>query len=386
MFEFTISREGFRLGRLTTAHGAVETPVFMPVGTQASVKTMSPDELHRMGCQIIVGNTYHLNLRPGLETIRQTGGLHRFMGWRGPILTDSGGFQVFSLAKLRTIHEHGVEFQSHIDGAPCFLGPKEVIEIQAALGSDIRMTLDECPPWPCDEARARAAVGRTIRWAGDCRRFQKEMEQNHNGLLFGIAQGGSHFSLRRECAQRLVEIGFDGYAIGGVSVGEPEPEMLGAIEATTPYLPADKPRYAMGLGTPRQIIEMVARGVDLFDCVLPTRVARNGVAYTRTGYLHVSAGRYKADPLPMEEGCDCYACKNFSRAYIRHLFNAKEILGLRLVSCHNLYFYLGLMRRARAAILAEQFEAFRRDFIAHYREPNDETLAVRGWDRYGSGV
>lgn len=364
------------MGRLFTAHGVVETPVFMPVGTQGSVKTMSPREMEELGAAVILGNTYHLNLRPGMDVIRKVGGLHRFMGWPHTILTDSGGFQVFSLAKLREIQEHGVAFQSHLDGSTHFLGPREVIEIQAALGSDIRMVLDECPPWPCEEERVRQAVERSIRWARECKAAfscdsRPTIHDSRPPLLFGIVQGGSHSHLRRECAERLVEIGFDGYAIGGVSVGEPEAEMLAAVESTAPYLPGDSPRYAMGLGTPRQLVEMVARGVDMFDCVLPTRVARNGVAYTATGYLHVSAGRYKDDPAPIEEGCGCYACKNFSRAYIRHLLNMKEILGLRLVSWHNLFFYLELMRRIRAAIQGGTFAIFRREFTANYREPND---------------
>jgi len=372
MFQSSVSGEGLRLGRLETVHGVIETPAFMPVGTQGTVKTMSPRELKELQAQVVLGNSYHLNLRPGLEVIRKAGGLHRFMGWDGPILTDSGGYQVFSLAKLRDVHDHGVEFQSHIDGAACFLGPKEVMEIQSALGSDIRMVLDECPPWPAEEAVVRRAIERSLRWAGEC----KKLKESGGSLLYGIVQGGSFDRLRRECAERLAEVGFDGYAIGGVSVGEPEPEMLGAIEATIPYLPRDKPRYAMGLGTPRQLIEMVARGIDMFDCVLPTRVARNGVAYTRNGYLHVCAGRYKADLSPIEEGCACYACKTFSRAYIRHLLNAEEILGLRLVSWHNLHFYLELMRQIRVAIREERFEAFRRDFLASYREPRDRELEV----------
>ena len=372
MFKYSVSKEGLRSGRLTTSHGVIETPEFMPVGTQGSVKTMSPVELIEVGAQIVLGNTYHLNLRPGIEVIRKAGGLHRFMSWQGPILTDSGGFQVFSLTKLRTIHEHGVEFQSHIDGASCFLGPKEVIEIQAALGSDIWMVLDECPPWPCEKKQLQEAISRSIRWAKECKTFKSNgIKNSENAFLFGIVQGGEEATLRRQCVEQLLEIGFDGYAIGGVSVGEPEVQMFQAIEITAPYLPIDKPRYAMGLGTPRQIVEMVARGIDLFDCVLPTRVARNGVAYTKTGYLHVSAGRYKDDLLPIEENCDCYACKNFSRAYIRHLFNAREVLGLRLVSWHNLHFYLELMRKIRTSIREERFQAFRNDFIVHYREPAD---------------
>ena len=367
MFTYSNSKEGLRFGRLTTPHGVIETPEFMPVGTQGSVKTMSPAELVELGAQIILGNTYHLNLRPGLGVIRKIGGLHRFIGWNGPILTDSGGFQVFSLAKLRKVHEHGVEFQSHLDGASCFLGPKEAVEIQEALGSDIWMVLDECPPWPCEEKGVHQAVKRSIRWAQECKSYKSE---NIQSFLFGIVQGGSYDHLRRQCAEQLVEIGFDGYAIGGVSVGEPEIEMFRAIEATIINLPQNKPRYAMGLGTPSQMVEMVARGVDLFDCVLPTRVARNGVAYTPTGYLHVSAGRYKDDPLPMEENCGCYACRNFSRAYIRHLFNTGEVLGLRLVSWHNLYFYLELMRRIRTAIREERFQTFRQNFVENYQEPH----------------
>ncbi len=379
MFEHSISHEGFRLGRLTTPHGTIETPEFMPVGTQGTVKTMSPDELITLKTQIVLGNTYHLNLRPGMEVIRKLGGLHRFMGWNGPILTDSGGFQVFSLAKLRSVHEHGVEFQSHIDGSTCFLGPKEVMKIQATLGSDIWMVLDECPPWPCEENRMREAIERSVRWAKECKTYkniQSEKSQIHS-LLFGIVQGGSHSHLRRECAERLIEIDFDGYAIGGVSVGEPEEEMYHAIGSTIPSLPQNKPRYAMGLGTPRQMVEMVARGVDMFDCVLPTRVARNGVAYTKTGYLHVSAGRYKDDSNSIEENCGCYTCKNFARGYIRHLLNTKEVLGLRLVSWHNLHFYLELMRQVRAAIREEKFESFRKEFTSNYKEPNDIEFQTR---------
>ncbi len=377
MFQHQLSSEGLRLGTITTAHGVIETPVFMPVGTQGSVKTMSPAEMKELQAEVILGNTYHLNLRPGMEIIRAMGGLHRFMGWDGPILTDSGGFQVFSLTKLRKVHEHGVEFQSHINGAACFLGPKEVMQIQATLASDIWMVLDECPPWPCSEEGVRMAVDRSVRWAGECKEHKREIPGESKHQLFAIVQGGSHDHLRRECAERLVELGFDGYAIGGVSVGEPEGEMLKAVEMVVPHLPADKARYAMGLGTPRQLVEMVARGVDMFDCVLPTRVARNGVAYTRTGYLHVSAGRYKQDPLPMEEGCTCYACRHFSRAYIRHLLNTKEILGLRLVSWHNLHFYLELMRRVRSAIREGWFQEFRREFVANYKEPNDANDLTR---------
>lgn len=380
MFELTKSQEGFRLGKLHTTHGVVETPIFMPVGTQGTVKTMSPDEMKAVQAQIILGNTYHLSLRPGVETIKKFGGLHQFIHWDKPILTDSGGFQVFSLAQRRTIHEHGVEFQSHIDGAPCFLGPKEVMDIQAALASDIWMVIDECPPWPAEESAVRVAVERSVRWAGECKAYKNEMAEKdpnpayQKSLLFGIVQGGSYENLRKECAERLVNIGFDGYAVGGVSVGEPEPEMMHAIESAVPHLPQEKPRYAMGLGSPRQMVEMVARGIDMFDCVLPTRIARNGVAYTPTGYLHVGAGRYKDDMSPIQDGCACYACKNFSRAYIRHLLNAGEILGLRLISWHNLHFYLDVMSQVRNAIRENRFQEFRQQFVTTYKEPETAPL------------
>ncbi len=368
-FEVTAGPEGFRLGRLRTAHGEIETPVFMPVGTQGTVKTMAPSELEEIGVSVLLSNTYHLSLRPGADVVARMGGLHRFMGWRRPILTDSGGFQVFSLAPLRTVQEHGVAFRSHLDGSDCFLGPREAMEIQHKLGSDIAMVLDECPPWPCEETVAREAVERSLRWAAECRDWKVRFAPGSPNLLFGIVQGGSHAALRGECARRLVEIGFDGYAIGGVSVGEPETEMMHAIEASVPHLPSDRPRYAMGLGSPPQLVEMVARGVDMFDCVLPTRVARNGVAFTPDGYLHVSAGRYREDEGPIQEGCPCPACRGFSRAYIRHLFNAEEILALRLVTWHNLQFYIALMRGIREAIRAGKFGVFRRDFLARYKAP-----------------
>src|SRR5262245_33608937 len=317
MFELlkTDTRTKARLGRLTTPHGVVDTPVFMPVGTQASVKTLDPRELIEMGTQIILGNTYHLNIRPGLEVIRAAGGLHRFMNWDRPILTDSGGFQVFSLAKIRKIKAHGVEFRSHLDGSLLFLGPKEAMEIQRTLGSDIAMVFDDCPPHTSTLRELKAAVERTIRWAGECR----EQPRAPGQLLFGIAQGGTNAALREECAKTLVAMNFDGYAIGGVRVGEPEPEMLRAGECTTPFLPPALPRYAMGLGTPAQMVELVARGVDMFDCVLPTRVARNGTAFTRKGAISLKGGGYKRDWGPIEEGCCCFACQRFTRAYLRHL-------------------------------------------------------------------
>jgi queuine tRNA-ribosyltransferase len=374
MFELlkTDTQTKARLGKLTTAHGVVDTPVFMPVGTQASVKALDPRELLEMGTQIILGNTYHLNIRPGLDILRAAGGLHQFMNWEKPILTDSGGFQVFSLAKIRKIKPHGVEFRSHIDGSLLFLGPKEAMEIQRVLGSDIAMVFDECPPHDAAAREQRLAVERTIRWASECR----EQPRAEGQKVFGIVQGGSNPALREECAKALVAMEFDGYAIGGVSVGEPEHEMLLAIEATEPFLPANKARYAMGLGTPAQMIELIARGVDMFDCVLPTRVARNGTAYTRRGAISVKGGQFKADFRPIEDDCDCFACKHFTRAYLRHLLNVNEILGLRMVSVHNSHLFLKIMADARAAIAAGTFTDFYREFIVNYK-PSQKVLAAR---------
>jgi queuine tRNA-ribosyltransferase len=361
-----------RQGRLTTPHGAVDTPVFMPVGTQASVKALDPRELQELGTQIILGNTYHLHLRPGLEVIRQAGGLHRFMSWPGPILTDSGGFQVFSLSRIRKIKPHGVEFRSHLDGTLLFLGPKEAMEIQRALGSDIAMVFDDCPPHTSSASEVRAAVDRTLRWAEECRAQPRGPGQ----AVFGIVQGGNHAKLREESARALVAMHFDGYAIGGVSVGEPEAEMLEAVEHTVPFLPENQPRYAMGLGTPAQIVELVARGIDMFDCVLPTRVARNGTAITRRGALSIKAGFSKADFRPIEEGCACFACRHFTRAYLRHLLNVGEILGLRMLSVHNSHVYLTLMRDIRAHLAAGTFAEFRREFVAQY-VPSRRVLSMR---------
>jgi queuine tRNA-ribosyltransferase len=351
-----------RRGRLTTRHGIVETPVFMPVGTQGTVKAVSPDELREVGAQIILGNTYHLFIRPGMDVMRHFGGLHSFMGWDGPILTDSGGFQVFSLAKLRKITEEGVHFQSHLDGSPCFLGPREAMEIQAVLGSDIAMLFDECPPYPCDHDYAARSLERTLRWAAQCREVETP------GLKFGIVQGATFEDLRRSGAEALVALGFDGYAIGGVSVGEPELEMLRAVEHCEPFLPADKPRYAMGLGTPPQMVEMVARGVDMFDCVLPTRLARNGTAFTSRGTINLKNAPFIYDKGPIEEGCLCAACRRFTRGYLRHLVKSEEILGLRLISQHNLYFYLGLMERVRRELEAGTFASFQQSFTTGYAE------------------
>ena len=351
-----------RTGRITTAHGTIETPIFMPVGTQATVKAVSPDELRQLGAQIILGNTYHLFIRPGIEVIKHFGGLHRFMAWDGPILTDSGGFQVFSLAKLRKITEEGVHFQSHLDGSPCFIGPETAMEIQAVLGSDICMCFDECPPYPCEYDYAAKSWERTLRWARRCK------EVPTPGLKFGIVQGATFANLRRESAEALVQIGFDGYAIGGVSVGEPETEMMAAVENAAPFLPQDRPRYAMGLGTPPQMIEMIARGIDMFDCVLPTRIARNGTAFTSRGAINLKNAAFRLDEEPIERDWEFPGCLPFSRGYLRHLVKAEEILGLRLISLHNLHFYLELMRRVRAAISDGTFAEFRRDFVAGYRK------------------
>ena len=355
-----------RRGRLTTRHGVVETPIFMPVGTQGTVKAVTPAQLRDLGAQIILGNTYHLNLRPGSELIRELGGLHRFMGWDGPILTDSGGFQVFSLAKLRDVREDGVAFQSHIDGASLFLGPREVMAIQANLASDIAMVIDECPPWPCGRDECARAVARSLRWAGQCGRIAVDsgfLAAGHH--VFGIVQGSTFDDLRREAAEGLAALDLPGYAVGGVSVGEPEPEMLKQVAATTPWMPRDKPRYTMGLGTPPQVLRMIALGVDMFDCVLPTRVARNGLVFTPDGPMNLRNEQYRADPRPICEGLANYAA-NFSRAYLRHLVLAEEMLAGTLLTIHNLHFYLDLMAQARAHIEAGDFEAWHLAWVGRY--------------------
>ena len=354
----------------------------MPVGTQGSVKAVSPRELRDLETQIILGNTYHLFVRPGLEVIRHFGGLHRFMNWDGPILTDSGGYQIFSLAKLRKITEEGVHFQNHLDGTPTFISPEIAMEIQATLGSDIAMVLDECPPYPSDYDYAARSLEMTLRWAKRCKEaassgrenvqrptsnVQRSTLEEASQLVFGIAQGATFEDLRRQCAQALVEIGFDGYAIGGVSVGETEPEMMLAVEWSEPHLPADKPRYAMGLGTPPQLLELIARGMDMFDCVLPTRLARNGTAFTASGTLNLKNAEFATQKGPLEDGCVCPACREFTRGYIRHLVKAEEILGLRLITLHNLHFYFDLMRRAGDAIENGIFGEFRRDFVSNYK-------------------
>ena len=361
-----------RCGRLELAHGTVETPMFMPVGTQGSVKTLHPDELVELGAQIILGNTYHLWLRPGHELIGNFGGLHQFTTWRKPILTDSGGFQVWSLAKMRKITEEGVQFQNHLDGNKMLLTPELSMEIQAQLGSDIAMLFDECPPYPCDKDYAANSLGLTSRWAKRCKDWMVENQprsgegrQQH----FGIVQGSIYADLREQSARELVDLDFDGYAIGGVSVGEPEEEMFRAIDNAVPFLPVHKPRYAMGLGTPPQILEMIGRGVDLFDCVMPTRVARHGVAFTLDGPLQIKNAKFATDPAPLCESCHPHVAR-FSRAYLRHLFKAGEMLALRLLSFHNLHFYLRLVADARKAITAGNFDSYKQSFIRRYH-PND---------------
>ena len=356
-----------RRGRLQTRHGVVETPIFMPVGTQGTVKALTPVHLKDIGAQIILGNTYHLNLRPGSELVRDLGGLHRFMGWEGPILTDSGGFQVFSLSKLRDIREDGVAFQSHLDGAKLFIGPKEVMGIQSNLGSDIAMVIDECPPWPCERDACAVAVNRSYRWAKQCKEIAVEsgfLGRGHH--VFAIVQGSTFDDMRREAAESLAALDFPGYAVGGVSVGEPEPEMLKQVGATTPFMPRDKPRYTMGLGTPPQLLKMIALGVDMFDCVLPTRVARNGLVFTPDGPINLRNERFRTDASPIVEGLDNYTCRTFTRAYLRHLVQAEEMLAGTLLSLHNLHFYLDLMAQARAHLEAGDYGTWHRAWIARY--------------------
>src|SRR5216110_3372029 len=369
-----------RSGRLKTEHGLIETPAFMPVGTQGSVKAVSSRELRELNTQIVLGNTYHLFVRPGLDVIRHLGGLHSFMNWDGPILTDSGGYQIFSLAKLRKITEEGAHFQNHVDGTPAFISPEIAMQIQTALGSDIAMVLDECPPWPCEYDFAARSAELTARWAQRCKRAVEAgvspanlnnaagaAATTANPLLFGIVQGATFPELRKQSAQVLVEIGFDGYAIGGVSVGEPEEEMMRAVESSSSFLPENKPRYGMGLGTPAQLLELIARGMDMFDCVLPTRLARNGTAFAATGTLNLKNAEFARDKNPIEQGCACPACQEYTRGYIRHLVKAEEVLGLRFITLHNLHFYLDLMRQARAAIENGTFNEFRFNFVANYR-------------------
>ena len=364
-------RTGARAGIIHTPHGSFETPIFMPVGTQASVKGVSPDELKDLGAGIILSNTYHLFLRPGMELIREAGGLHKFMHWDRAILTDSGGFQVFSLGDLRKITEEGVTFRSHIDGSKKFLSPEVSMQVQMCLGSDIVMAFDECVPYPADYEYAKRSTERTQRWAERCQRAMTAPQQG----LFGIVQGGMYKDLRRWHAARLVEMDLPGYAVGGLSVGEPPELMYEMLSYSTSLLPEDKPRYLMGVGTPDHLVEGVARGIDMFDCVYPTRVARNGMAMTWAGRLVMKNANLEHDHRVIEEGCGCYACRNgYTRAYIRHLVRAGEIFGLRLLSLHNLYFLEEFVRRMRAAIIEGRFESFRSEFLAGYNPHRKQAI------------
>ena len=355
------SETAARCGCFQTAHGEVVTPVFMPVGTLGSVKALTPEELKDAGVQIILGNTYHLNLRPGIDVIRHFEGLHRFMNWDGPILTDSGGFQVFSLAKLQKITEEGAAFQSHIDGSRHILTPESAVEIQIALDADIIMPLDWCIGYPAERADVLAAVARTTRWAGRCRAVW-QAKARPQAALFGIVQGGMFDDLRRQSAEALVALDLPGYALGGLSVGEPAETMLAVAEKALPLLPEDRPRYIMGVGTPENLVELVGRGADMFDCVLPTRNARNGQLITARGTLNISNARFREDVRPPDADCTCYTCRHFSRSYLRHLYMARELLAYRLNSIHNIHYYTNLMAGLRQAIREDGFEAFRRAF------------------------
>lgn len=369
-FTFRVTAEdahsAARTGRFATPHGVVETPVFAPVGTQATVKTLSPQELQDLGVTLVLCNTYHLYLRPGVEVIARLGGLHRFMAWPGPILTDSGGFQVFSLAQFRKLTDEGVLFRSHIDGSEHFFTPEKAIHLQERLGADIAMCLDECPE-PLDREVNRKAMERTHSWAVRCREAHTRPDQ----ALFGIVQGGVFPDLREASARFLAGLDFPGYAIGGLSVGEPKALTWPALEAAVAHLPADRPRYLMGVGTPEDILEAVERGVDIFDCVFPTRTARNGALLTRRGRLNIRNARFADDPRPIEEGCTCYTCRTFSRAYLRHLMRAGEVLGLRLATLHNVHFLLRFTAEVRQAIRQGTLREFKEAFLATYEPPSE---------------
>ena len=361
-FKLITKSKSARAGVLETSNGVIKTPVFMPVGTSATVKGMTNEELINLGSQIILGNTYHLNLRPGLEIIEKAGGLHKFMNWDKPLLTDSGGYQVFSLARLRKITDDGVVFHSHIDGKKLFIGPKESMHIQKVLGADIVMIFDECTPYPATRDEAKKSLYLTQKWGEECIKIPLHKHQ----ALFGIVQGSMFEDLRKESAKFLADMNLPGYAIGGLSVGEPEEEMIKVLEYTTPYLPEDKPRYLMGVGTPLQLFEAIERGVDMFDCVLPTRVARHGMAYTSQGKVQVKAAKWKSTFEPVDSNCSCYTCKHYTRAYIRHLIQNNEILGMRLLTIHNLHFYLNLMSDIRESIISNTFEQFKNKFLVSW--------------------
>ncbi|PID72216.1 MAG: tRNA guanosine(34) transglycosylase Tgt [Desulfobulbus propionicus] len=356
--EATSSECNARRGEVTTLHGTIQTPVFMPVGTQASVKAVTPENLKEVGAQIILGNTYHLFIRPGHELIKTFGGLHGFMNWDGPILTDSGGFQIFSLMELSKITEEGAAFRSHLDGSKLFLSPEDAVHVQEALGSDIMMALDTCIPYPATRNEAAKATALTTRWAKRC----KEALSGTGQHLFGIVQGGMYPDMRIEAIQQLTDIGFPGYALGGLSVGEPKELMYEMLAATVSHMPAAHPKYLMGVGTPEDLVEGVYHGIDMFDCVMPTRNARNGMLFTSQGRLVIKNARYQDDPRPVDESCTCYTCRNYSRAYLRHLFQCREILAYQLNSIHNLHHYCTLMEEMRTAIEKDQFMAFRKTF------------------------
>lgn len=364
---------GARLGKVHTPHGSFETPVFMPVGTLATVKTMSPEELKAMDAGIILSNTYHLWLRPGQDIVKEAGGFHKFMNWDRAILTDSGGFQVFSLSKFRNIEEEGVHFRNHLNGDKLFLSPEKAMEIQNALGSDIMMAFDECPPYPAEYDYMKRSVERTSRWAERC--LNAHNRQDEQGL-FGIVQGGEYEDLRTQSAKDLISLDFPGYAIGGLSVGEPKDVMNRVLEFTTPLLPKDKPRYLMGVGSPDALIDGAIRGVDMFDCVLPTRIARNGTVFTAEGRLNMKNAKFERDFRPIDEECDCYTCKNYTRAYIRHLIRCNETFGLRLTTYHNLHFLLHLMEQVRQAIREDRLGDFREEFFERYgyNKPNAKSF------------
>ncbi|MCX7982823.1 MAG: tRNA guanosine(34) transglycosylase Tgt [Syntrophales bacterium] len=358
-----------RRGKIQTRRGDIQTPTFMPVGTHGTVKALIPEMLVDLGAEIILSNTYHLYLRPGHGLINSLGGLHKFMNWTRPILTDSGGFQIYSLGDLRSVKEEGVYFRSHIDGSSHFLSPEKAIEVQMALGSDIMMVLDECIPYPLERRKVEASLEKTIRWAKRC----KKAHDGATGALFGIVQGGMYKDLRKKGVEDLVEVGFDGYALGGLSVGEPKELMYEVINETAPLLPSDRPRYLMGVGKPEDLVACVAMGIDMFDCVIPTRCARNGLLFTKRGKLVIKHARYRDDSRPVDETCDCYTCRHFSRAYLRHLFMAKEILAMTLNTVHNLRFYVRLMEMIREAIETGTFREFSKDFFSQYgKESMDE--------------
>lgn len=364
-YELVATDGAARRGRVHAAHGTIETPAFMPVGTYGTVKAMTPEELEGLGAEIVLGNTFHLMLRPGAQLIGELGGLHRFMHWSRPILTDSGGFQVFSLAKMRKITEEGVRFRSPVDGSEVRLTPEDSMEVQLALRSDITMAFDDCTAWPATHAEAKASMQRSMRWAVRCRdRYYRDAAgAPPPGDLFGIVQGGMYADLRRASLESLLELDLPGLAVGGLAVGEPEPERLRVLEETVPLMPVDRPRYLMGVGRPEDIVAAVLRGIDMFDCVMPTRHARNGHLFTATGVVNIRNAAHQRDPGPIDPECACYTCRNYSRAYLRHLERCNEILGARLNTIHNLHFYLDLMRRLREAIEGGRVEAFARDFL-----------------------